>query len=1281
MDLQKKPDDLSPMQKAAVALRNAELRIQALERAVSEPIAIVGMACRFPGAPSVLAYSDLLEQGVDAVSETPKDRWDLDKIFDPNPSAPGKINTRFGGFIDDVERFDAAFFGISPLEARLMDPQQRLGLEIVWHALEDSGLRPSSLRGSNTGVFVGITQNDYGMEQLSGPPEDIRAYSGTGNGFCFAAGRIAYQFGFNGPVTAVDTACSSSLVALNQACSALRSRECDLAVVVGMQLNLTPPMQIFLSRTQSFSPSGRCRVFDAASDGFILGEGIGAVVLKRASDQTLSVCEPRAIMLNCGVNHDGPASGLTVPNESAQEKLLASVLKRSKCNPDDVAYIETHGTATPLGDPIEISALRTVFGARPKDKPLFIGSVKANIGHLSAAAGMASLIKAVLMIERDTIFPQIHFDEPNPKIPWGDFNVKVSSKKLPLHRGDDAALVGVSSFGLSGTNAHALLRRPLLSKNQEDTGRQENQPFLLALSAANRDSYAELIKAHYSEISTMRDDETFMHYCRENNLSRDTFTIRHLLIAESREEASSRLRKLIDEVREIEINTPKLPGHIAFSLTGPAHLSDPFYKGFDSYRAACGSKNSRPEETRLGSDPQECAGTHSPETALVALADFLQSLGVQPDFCLVDKLSRSAGLAIIDPATRTSVTEFYAGPATDHLIDTGLIDEHGVNDRLVQHRVDTILHLTEDDNRHDAPPGVRMGPLFQKENSWDWLSGTLKVIYESGRKIEWQKLYSGNRARITLPLYPFSKKRFWMERRANSGDTIVRKGESEVDSNLNPRGFADTADVFSTQWDELRKQTLSVANAQFKRWAAELDRTNLAPEVLSSHGLAEFGLGDWRLTVFIAPSAERLQEQVGAAQGNLFESIPLDFFTKQAKGLQPSLPAGFIHVKKSGTSVTSESENLKNTSVKRLLNVHSARSLTMVFAGVGDQYRNMGAQLYKAHDVFRHAFDHCAHCLKETLGCDIREVLFKDETMENREAMPEINLRAMLGRENMSNSSTRSEDLVDGLESTVIVQPLVFAFDYSLAKMWMEMGVMPDYLIGYSVGEYAAACIAGVFSVEDAAMVVARRAQLISELPEGGLMAIPLGVKDCEEFLGEDVFVGIASSEKQTILSGTRDALDEVGDRLKTRGTVARLLPGSHAYHSPLLQPICKPLESILGSMEIREASIPLVSNVTGKPMTKEEAADPAYWSKHSCSTVRFADGLGYLLGRGDLDFLELGPGRSLGSFVMQHSSFNREASHTVVSSVPGKWEKCPDERLALESFGILQLLGHKRAD
>ena len=272
---------LSPLQKAALAVKELRARLDAVEGAQHEPVAIVGMACRFPQADGLEAYWRLLVEGRDAIGEVPAARWDLERFFDANPNAPGKINTRYGGFLDGVDRFDAAFFGISPREAECLDPQQRLLLELAWHALEDAGQPPAALRGSRTGVFVGITQMDYGVMQLGGALEDIQAYTGTGNGMCFAAGRLAYVLGLHGPAFSVDTACSSSMVALHQACQALRNRECDAALVAGAQLNLTPQMQIFLSKTQSFSSDGRCRTFDESANGFVLGEGVGVLVLRR----------------------------------------------------------------------------------------------------------------------------------------------------------------------------------------------------------------------------------------------------------------------------------------------------------------------------------------------------------------------------------------------------------------------------------------------------------------------------------------------------------------------------------------------------------------------------------------------------------------------------------------------------------------------------------------------------------------------------------------------------------------------------------------------------------------------------------------------------------------------------------------------------------------------------------------------------------------------------------------------------------------------------------------
>jgi acyl transferase domain-containing protein len=346
-----------------LALKEARAKLEALESSKTEPIAIIGDGCRFPGgANDPDAFWRILRDGVDAIAEVPDDRWNIDAYYDPNPDSQGKMYTRWGGFLQQVDQFDPQFFGISPREAASMDPQQRLLLEVAWEALERAGIAPNHLAGSRTGVFVGIGQNDYAQLQLnSGDPARINAYDGTGNGFCFASGRLSYVLGLQGPNMAIDTACSSSLVAIHQACQSLRTGECDLALAGGVHLILSPEVTIFLSKTQALSPDGRCHTFDAAANGFARGEGCGVLVLKRLSDAVANRDNILAIIRGSAVNHDGRSSGLTVPNGSAQQALIRTSLANAKVDPASVNYVEVHGTGTSLGDPIEVTALGSVL--------------------------------------------------------------------------------------------------------------------------------------------------------------------------------------------------------------------------------------------------------------------------------------------------------------------------------------------------------------------------------------------------------------------------------------------------------------------------------------------------------------------------------------------------------------------------------------------------------------------------------------------------------------------------------------------------------------------------------------------------------------------------------------------------------------------------------------------------------------------------------------------------------------------------------------------------------
>ncbi|AKT41315.1 type I polyketide synthase [Chondromyces crocatus] len=452
------PADLSAQKRALLALKKLQTKLDTMERAATEPIAIVGASCRFPGgADDLPSFWRLLHEGHDAVRDVPPGRWSAERYYDPDPQAAGKTYTRSAGFLERVDGFDALFFGISPREAARMDPQQRLLLEVAWEALEDAGHPPSTLTAQRTGVFLGIGVNDY--IQLGGAdPSKIDAYDGTGNGFCFAAGRISYALGLNGPSLAIDTACSSSLVALHIAAQSLRASECRVALVAGVQLLLSPLPFVFLSRLRALAPDGRCKTFDAAADGYGRGEGAAAIVLKRLSDARADGDRILALVRGSAINHDGASSGFTVPNGLAQRTLLRSALAAAGAAPSDIDYVEAHGTGTRLGDPIELDALAEVLGdGRAPDRPLLVGSAKTNVGHLEAAAGLVGLLKVVLALEHGEIPAHLHFRTPSPLIGWDALPVRVAAERTPWPRLEGRRLAGVSSFGLSGTNAHVVL--------------------------------------------------------------------------------------------------------------------------------------------------------------------------------------------------------------------------------------------------------------------------------------------------------------------------------------------------------------------------------------------------------------------------------------------------------------------------------------------------------------------------------------------------------------------------------------------------------------------------------------------------------------------------------------------------------------------------------------------------------------------------------------------------------------------------------------------------------
>jgi len=454
-----KTTDKKELLKAAlVRIEQLERRLAAAGEVARDPIAIIGLDCRFPGgANDPDAFWRLLCAGTDAISEIPADRWRKDEFYDPDPDAPGKMNTRHGGFVDNVDLFDPKFFGIAPREAPQMDPQQRLLLETSWGALENAGIAPGALAGTRTGVYVGLTTNDYGRMQGGRRALDaIDAYFGTGVAHSVAAGRISYVLGMRGPCLTVDTACSSSLVAIHLACQGLRRREASLALAGGANLMLWPEGHIIASKGHMLAPDGRCKTFSARANGYVRSEGCGVVVLKRLADALADRDPIIAVIRGSAVNQDGRSSGLTAPNGLAQEEVMRQALEDAGVAAGDVLYAEAHGTGTSLGDPIEVQSFGAVQAAqRAPGRPLLIGSVKTNIGHLEAAAGVAGVIKVALAMAHNEIPPHLHFDAPNPHIPWGNFAIEVASTRRPWPAG--RRLAGVSAFGFSGTNAHVVM--------------------------------------------------------------------------------------------------------------------------------------------------------------------------------------------------------------------------------------------------------------------------------------------------------------------------------------------------------------------------------------------------------------------------------------------------------------------------------------------------------------------------------------------------------------------------------------------------------------------------------------------------------------------------------------------------------------------------------------------------------------------------------------------------------------------------------------------------------
>ena len=847
METSTEKEQLSLSKQMFLALKKAETKLEMMERSRNEAIAIIGIGCRFPGnANTPESFWELLSNGKDSVREIPVERWDIDSYYDPNPDTPGKMYIRHAALVDQVDRFDPQFFGISGREAHSLDPQQRFILEVTWEALERAGINPQQLENTQTGVFLGIGQNDYANLGLS-QVENISPYDATGNGFCFAAGRLSYFLGLQGPSIAIDTACSSSLVAIHEACQSLRQGESNLALAGGVQLILSPQVTTALSKLKALSPDGKCKTFDAAADGYGRGEGCGIVVLKRLSDAVKDGDNIQAVIRGSAVNHDGPSSGLTVPNKLAQEKLIQQALKAAKVEPDKVSYVEAHGTGTSLGDPMEVRALASVFEqGRDRENPLHIASVKTNIGHLEAAAGIAGVIKVVLQLQHQKIAPHLHFVNPSPYIDWENIPLKVPTQLTPWLSSGDKRVAGVSSFAISGTNAHIVLEEaPIEVKSQKSEVRSED----------------------YLERSL------------------------HLLTL------SAKTQKSLEDL----------------------------------------------------------------------VSSYQNSLKNYPDLALAD------------------------------------------------------------------------------------------VCYT-----------------------------------ANTGRAH----------------FNHRLGVIASEQKELIEKLL-----------------------------------DWKTK----------KEVVG-------------LFSGQPDGGSQSPKIAFL------------------------------------FTGQGSQYVNMGRQLYEQAPTFRQALDRCDQILQPYLEVPLLEVISPKDAQKSSSSL---------------------------LDQTAYTQPALFAIEYALAKLWESWGIKPNVVMGHSVGEYVAACVAEVFSLEDGLKLIAMRGRLMQQLPSGGEMVSLLASESqVIEAIGEyssQVTIAAINGPESIVISGESEAIATICSKLETKGVKTKHLQVSHAFHSPLMEPMLAEFEAVAQEVTYSQPRIPVISNVTGQKVSSEMTT-AKYWVNHVRQPVRFAQSMKTLNEQGYELFLEVGP-------------------------------------------------------
>ncbi|MDY7232540.1 type I polyketide synthase [Hyalangium rubrum] len=1238
-----------------------------------EPVAVIGIGCRFPKAASPEAFWRMLNEGVDAISEVPSDRWDLPSFFHPDPSEAGKMHARHGGFIEGVDQFDPMFFGISPREAAQMDPQQRLMLEIAWEALEDAGLPAERLKGSSAGVFVGAWKSDYARLPMG--VEGIVQHTATGQDLSIISARLSYLLGLNGPSLTVTTACSSSLVAIHLACQSLRSGECEVALAGGVNLILAPESTVEMCKFGGLSPDGRSKAFDASANGYVRGEGAGVVVLKPLSRALRDGDPIWCVIRGSAVNNDGASNGLTAPNPKAQEELLRRAYRQAGLEPQRVRYVECHGTGTALGDPIEASALGAVLSSgRPVEEPLLLGSVKTNIGHLEAASGIAGFIKVALSLQKGRIPPSLHFRQPNPLIAFSDLRMEVVTSPRPWPVGEGPAVAGISSFGFGGTNAHVVCEAVPHSPVQ-----------LLAFSAETAEGLRAKALELKAQAASGAPDVALAELC-QSTLSRSGGHAHRLAVtARGLPELAERLGGFCSgEHPEVAVGQVPAEGRprLIFAFSGQGsqwpEMARQFMREEPAFLTALQAcDRALREEGKVPWSLLEvlAGGEGSRELERidvlwptlfgveVALAAVWRSWGIQPDavvghsigevaaahvagvlslgdaarvICALGRAAASqsgqGGMAFLEvsPQEAQQLVQrhegrlwlaIYAGPVSSVLAgDKGALEavlaevsRRGVLARMI--RTDAAVHCPL-----MAPLEARIRQELEglrPEKAQVPMLSSLRAAWCEGSDFSvdyWARsLQEPVLFAQTVAVPARESNSLFVE--VSPHPILVR----DIQRTLELHGRWGPVLPSLRRGEDGRAVLLDALALLYKhgrelRWNGSSGEPEGAVLVPLSAREPE------SLRTFAADVLARVREQPRLSVKDLGFSAALKRSHHSQRLL---LPTG------SREELVRQLESFLADRAPRSAPQGGQGRRVFVFSGQGLQWAGMGRQLLAREPVFRAVLERCAELLHPYMG------------------------RSLLDELAAEGSASR-------LKETAVAQPALFSLQVALAALWRSWGVEPDVIVGHSVGEVAAAHVSGALTLEDAVRVVYHRGRLMQQSEGSGRMAaVALPLEEAEALVAPyagRLAVAVSNSPISSVLSGEPAALEELVSKLEERQVVCRFLPVNYAFHSPQMEPYKAELVRTLEGIASRVPTVPLFSTVTGSRVLTA-AVGAGYWGDNVRQPVRFATAVQALLDEGFDTFIEIGPHPALCQPVQECAQQRRRPALAVPSLRRGRDE------------------------